>query len=115
MSSAVPAGANIGGQAVQAMCKAFIPAKAQGVNAVIQFNFSDPDSQHYLAIEDGTCTYQEGTHPAPKLTIIAPADVWHKITRGELNGASAFMSNKFRIQGDMGLLMKMQGFFGPNA
>ncbi|MSP14857.1 MAG: SCP2 sterol-binding domain-containing protein [Chloroflexi bacterium] len=115
VSSTTPAGANIGAQSLQAMCKAFLPTKAQGISAVIQFNFTDPNSQHYLTIENGACTYQEGAHPSPKLTIISPADVWHKITTGELNGVSAFMSNKFRIQGDMGLMMKMQGFFGSNA
>jgi putative sterol carrier protein len=49
------------------------------------------------------------------VTIKTPADVWLKISRGELNGATAFMTGKFKVSGKMDLLMKMAKFFTPPA
>ncbi len=46
------------------------------------------------------------------VTLTAPADVFEEILNGELNGASAFMSGKLQIDGDMGLAMKLSSVLG---
>ncbi len=47
----------------------------------------------------------------PNITIKTPAEVWLAIARKELDGTTAFLSGQFRIQGDLGLLMKLKTLF----
>ena len=65
----------------------------------------------FLAIADKKCTFGEGDIAAPALTIIAPADVWMKVARGEINRAKALMDGLYKIEGNMDLLMKMGELF----
>ncbi len=46
------------------------------------------------------------------LTLSAPADVFEDLLKGDLNGASAFMSGKLKVDGDMGLAMKLGELLG---
>ena len=92
---------------------AFQPEKAAGVNATIQFNFTGAEPGIYYArVADGKCEVNEGTADSPTVTINSPSDVWLKVMRRELDGATAFMSGQFTFTGDMGVLMQMGGWFG---
>ena len=46
------------------------------------------------------------------MTIKAPCDVWLAVSQGRMSGQSAFMSGKYKVEGDMGLLMKLGSLFG---
>lgn len=97
---------------MDAMPGAFQPDKAAGVNATIQFNFSGDEAGNYqVKVADGKCDVSEGTADNPTVTINSPSDVWLKIMRRELDGATAFMSGQFTFTGDMGVLMQMQSWF----
>lgn len=99
----------------QMMVNGFVADKAQGVNAVIQFDLSgDNGGQFWLEIVDGQITSHEGTAENPKMTLKASADDYFSVATGKLNPMQAFMSGKIKIQGDMGLAMKMQQMFGSN-
>ncbi len=94
------------------MASRFIPAKAEGVNAVIQFNLSgDNGGLFWLKIADGKCESGEGQAEAPKMTLKAAADDWHAVSTGKMNAMQAFMSGKLKIEGDMGIAMKLQTMF----
>jgi len=98
---------------MDAMPGAFQPDKAAGVNATIQFNFTGDEAGNYaVKVADGKCDVSEGTADSPTVTINSPSDVWLKIMRRELDGATAFMSGQFTFTGDMGVLMQMGGWFG---
>ncbi len=91
----------------------FQPDRAAGATATIQFNFTGSEpSNWWLKVADGQCEVSEGAADNPNVTISSPSDVWLKISRGEMNGAIAFMSGKFTFKGDMGILMKIPGWFG---
>ena len=91
---------------------AFKPDAAEGLDCVMQFNFSgDEPGQWYVVIKDKTCTTSEGTADGPSATIDSPSEVWLKIARKELDGAAAFMSGQFKASGDLGLLMRMGSLF----
>jgi len=93
--------------------KAFRPDRAAGVNAVIQFKFTGPEPGNWVVkIADGACTVEEGEAASASVTINSPSDVWLKIARRELDGATAFMSGQFTFSGDMGILMQMGSWFG---
>jgi putative sterol carrier protein len=46
--------------------------------------------------------------PAPKCTVAATDADFLAIVNGKMNAQMAFMSGKLKIQGDMGLAMKLQ-------
>lgn len=94
------------------MCQRFIPSKAEGLNTTIQFNLSgDNGGLFWLKITNGSCEAGEGQAESPKMTLKAAADDWHAVSTGKLNAMQAFMSGKLKIEGDMGLAMKMQTIF----
>lgn len=96
----------------QMMVNGFEPDKAQGTDAIIQFSLSgDNGGEFWLHINDGEVKTNEGKHDNPSMTLKADADDWVKVSKGEINAMQAFMSGKIKIQGDMGLAMKMQSMF----
>jgi putative sterol carrier protein len=95
-------------EVMEGMPAAFDPAKAGGANATIQFNFTGAEAGNYTAkVADGKCEVTEGTADSPTVTINSPSDVWLKIIRGEMDGATAFMSGQFTFTGDMGFGLQM--------
>ena len=42
-------------------------------------------------------------------TLIATTDDWMNIATGKLNPVTAFMQQKLKVKGDMGMAMKLQG------
>jgi putative sterol carrier protein len=87
---------------------------AGDLRAAIQFKLTGEGGGNiYLFIADQQCAAVEGETAAPALTIIAPADVWMKMARGEINRLQAFMDGFYKVDGDMDLLMKMGALFSP--
>ena len=85
---------------------------AQGLTVTYEFEVSgDENFTAHLRIENGEATFQLGPAPHPDVIIKTPADVWLAIARRELDGAAAFMTGKFQVQGDLGLLMKLHTLF----
>lgn len=94
------------------MASRFDPSKAEGLNAVIQFNLSgDNGGLYWIRIADGACESGEGQAENPKMTLKASADDWFAVSTGQLNAMQAFMSGKIKIEGDMGMAMKLQTLF----
>jgi putative sterol carrier protein len=87
----------------------FDPKKAEGINAVVQFDLTgDNGGQYWIKIADGKLDAGEGQAENPKVTLKAAADDWMAVANGTLNPMQAFMSGKIKIQGDMGLALKLQ-------
>jgi len=94
------------------MPKAFLPEKAPGLDAVIQFKFSGPEAGDWFAtVKDGKCTTEKGVHPSPKMTLTADSSDYVKIFTGELDGMAAFMQGKLKLAGDLNLAMKLMTMF----
>jgi putative sterol carrier protein len=86
----------------------------QDVSKTIQFNITEDsvETEHYyLDVRDGQVQTHEGTAADPDVTIITPAEVWMDIATGQINGAVAFMTGKFKATGDLTVLMSMQNWF----
>ena len=100
-------------EVMDGMSGAFQADKAAGVNATIQFKFTGAEEGNYVVkVADGKCDVNEGETDSATVTINSPSDVWLKISRRELDGATAFMSGQFTFTGDMGVLMQMGSWFG---
>lgn len=101
----------------QGMAALFKPEAAGNLQAVVQFDVTGEEAGTYhLVIENGTCTYHAGPASNPSLTITTPDHVWRDIALGKLDATKAFMTRKFTVKGNMGLLMKLPNLFGapPN-
>ncbi len=93
-----------------------IPAKLQAkpdvvakINAVYQFNIAGPGGGTWSV----DCTrpggaIQPGPSASARCTVSATDQNFLDIVNGKLNAQMAFMSGKLKIQGDMGLAMKLQ-------
>jgi putative sterol carrier protein len=85
---------------------------AKGLNAVYQFDLAgDGGGKWAVSINNEQCSIQEGAHPSPNITISMAAKDYLDMIAGKLNGQMAFMTGKLRIQGDMGLALKLQSLF----
>jgi multimeric flavodoxin WrbA len=97
---------------LQAMPLAFNPEAAGDLTADFQFEIKgDENFVSHLTIAEIRCVYYDGPTDKPNLVIKSPADVWVRISRGELNGQKAFMEGRFKVEGDMSLLLKMKSLF----
>jgi len=94
------------------MPKAYLPEKAPGLDAVIQFRFTGAEAGEWFAtINNDTCTTQQGIYPTPKMTLSADSSDYVKIFTGELDGMQAFMAGKLKLSGDLNLAMKLMTIF----
>ena len=90
----------------------FIPEKAEGIEATVQFDLSgDNGGQYWLTIANKTVAVGQGAVENPKMTIKGSADDYAAMAQGTLNPMQAFMSGRIKIQGDMGLAMKFMSLF----
>ena len=90
----------------------FRPEAAGDLDAEIQFDLSGAGGvKGVLSVSEGKCSFRGGDSSSPTLTIQAPADLWLKIARQEINRAQALMDGLYDVKGDMNLLMKMGDLF----
>ena len=89
------------------------PGSVNGVKATIQFNFSgENQGSCFLSIADGTIIGRQGKAGQPDLAVNTPFDVWMDILTGQPDGQQMFMEQKYTVEGDLELLLKMDQFFG---
>jgi len=97
---------------IAGMPTVFQPDAAGDLEAVIGFDVTDEEpGDYYLTIEEGVCRAFAGRHPSPTMTIHTPAEVWMKISRGEMDGAVAFMTREYKVSGKVDLLMRLAKLF----
>ena len=100
-------------QLMEKMPGAFLPEKAQGVNATIHFKFTGEEAGEWNArIADGKCDVAQGAPAdAATMTLTADSGDYVKIFTGELDGMQAFMQGKLKLGGDLNLAMKLMQMF----
>jgi len=86
--------------------------ESDGLEAIYQFEISGKENfTACLKISAGQCTYHDGPADNPGVIIKTPADVWLAISKGELDGQQAFMSGKYKVEGDLSLLLRLKSLF----
>jgi len=92
--------------------KAFLPEKAVGVNAVIQYKLSGNQAGNYIVkIADGVCQVEEGEAENPTMTLSADGEYFSDVLLGKEDGMKGFMAGKIKLAGDLNLAMKLTSFF----
>jgi putative sterol carrier protein len=94
------------------MSMGFNPEAAEAVRAVIQFDFSGAvEGSCHFRIEENRIAACPGAADGPDLIVQAPFDVWMDIMGGKADGQKMFLEQKYKVLGDMSLLMKMNRLF----
>ena len=90
------------GELLRMMPRGFKKEAAGALRAVYQFEISGAETfTGHLDIADGQCVYVDGPHHKPDVIVKSPADVWLAVSKGELNGQTAFMAGKYKVEGDL--------------
>jgi putative sterol carrier protein len=97
------------------MPKDFLPEKAVGVEAVVQYHLSgDEPGDWIITIRDGECKVDPGIAENPKMTLSAASQDYKDVILGKINAMNAFMDGKLQLAGDLNLAMKLMTFFKLN-
>ena len=84
-------------------------AKAVGNRKVVlQFKFSgDVDDSCYFTISKGKISAKPGVGDKPDLTIETPFHVWMDVMTRKADGAQMLMEQKYKVHGDLTLMMQL--------
>jgi multimeric flavodoxin WrbA/putative sterol carrier protein len=84
-------------------------AKAAGDRKVVlQFKFSgDVEDTCHFTIENGRVSAIPGKCEKPDLIIETPFNLWMDIMTRKADGSKMFMEQKYKVQGDMALMMQL--------
>ncbi|NOX34889.1 MAG: SCP2 sterol-binding domain-containing protein [Deltaproteobacteria bacterium] len=103
---------NTAREIIEGMPTVFNAEAAEGVNTTYQWDVTgDEEFAAHIQISDKQCTYHDGPAENPGIVIKTPADVWIKISKGELDGQQAYMTGQYSSQGDLMLLLKLVDLF----
>lgn len=92
--------------------KAFLPDRAVGVDAVIQYKLTGEQAGDYIVkISDGVCKVEEGEAENPTMTLSADGEFFGDVLLGKEDGMKGFMMGKIKLAGDLNLAMKLTSFF----
>jgi putative sterol carrier protein len=92
--------------------KAFMPEKAAGLEAVIQYHLTGEEGGDYIiTIADDTCKVEEGVAEDPTMTLTADGRYFGDVLLGKEDGMKGFMQGKLKLAGDLNLAMKLTSFF----
>ena len=84
-------------------------AKLEGMSNSYLFDI-DGAGKWKVDVQDGSVKVSEGEQDAD-VTISTSEETFEKITSGEQNATSAYMTGKLKVKGDMGAAMKLQKLF----
>ncbi len=90
----------------------FLPEKAAGIRAVVQFGLSGEDGGEWtVRIAEQCCQVTKGTAESADLLFQASARDVLDIFYDRLEPMSAYMQGKLRLSGNFGLALKLFGLF----
>lgn len=85
-------------------------------SVVYQFNLSgEGGGQFVVAIKNGNCTVEEGLAPAPDAIISATATDYVSVVTGALPFGLAYINGRFKVEGNLRLVLRMGAYFAPQA
>lgn len=85
------------------------PDRIEGMNNTYVFDIEGAGIWT-VAVADGAITVTDGAGDAD-CTFSTSEETFEKITSGEQNATTAYMTGKLKIKGDMGAAMKLQKIF----
>jgi len=78
-----------------------------GLDATIKFDFGDQGIVMLDATQNPNVISTDDADADAQCTMAISLENFMAMAAGELNGASAFMTGKLKVKGDMGIAMKL--------
>jgi len=86
------------------------PSKITGIDNSYLFDVTD-EGQWLVEVRDGAVTVSDGAGRDADVMIQVSSAVFDKIASGQQNPATAYMTGKLKITGDMNVALKLQKLF----
>lgn len=87
------------------------PERLGTPNAVVQFTLTgDGGGTWTVVVRQGKAELQQGPAASPQVAIELSASDFQEMLAGRLGPAAAYMSGRLRLQGDIGLAMRLQAY-----
>jgi putative sterol carrier protein len=94
----------------------FRPDAARGLAAVIELQLTGPGGGAVcLQVEDGQLKTSLGRDAAPTLRVVVSAADWDEIAAGSANAELLAVEGRLRLEGDLGLALKLRALFRRDA
>lgn len=87
--------------------------KLEGITGTFAFSLTGEEGgEYFVRIGDGAAEAGPGKPEGPDCTFAMSAEDFRALVKGDLNPATAFMTGRVKISGDMGLALKVQRLLG---
>ena len=98
----------------EGMKQRFIPEKAGGVNGTVSYHITGKGGGKWtVTVKDGQITLTEDVLKSPTVFMVARDSAYHDIVTGKLDGITAVVTGKLKIEGDMNFMPKFREMFKP--
>jgi putative sterol carrier protein len=87
----------------------FNAAKAAGINVIVQLIIEGPQGGEWtVAIKDQKIAIEEGSTPAPTLSVKMSEKDYMDVINNKISGEKAFMTGKIHFKGSIALALKIK-------
>ena len=98
----------------EGMKERFIPEKAKGVKATVSYHITGKGGGKWtVTINDSEMTITEEVLRDPTVFMVARDSAYHDIVTGKLDGITAVVTGKLKIEGDMNFMPQFRKMFSP--
>ena len=98
-------------EVIASMPERFHPENCQNLQAVYQWQLSNPEYLFHIIIDNGTFELLKGKHEKPNVTVICDVDVYLKLVNKELKDIIAILTKRLMVKGSMSLGQKLSKIF----
>jgi hypothetical protein len=97
----------------QGMVEHFLPAKAGGRHAVLEWTVRAPSAVHtyHLKLAGNECSYLRGPSGSAHVRLTAPVALFLRLVAGRTSGLQAYSDGSLSVNGDAVLALQQQTFF----
>ncbi len=97
----------------QGMVDAFVPERALGQEAVIQYDIATPHGTvtYQVQVRDGSCRADRGIGAPPRVKLSLSLPNFLRLTMGNLGPTQAFLTGKLKLSGDMLFSAQLERWF----